>query len=297
MPAFRLTDLTGQTANSFKHFTYAHFRDRITQADPADLLIGALQNDQPIGLAYAQVVGETAWGGSLFVVSEHRNRGIATALMSEVERRLSQNGVRFISVGYTVGSCVEALERVFQKRGFSVPELDTWIYRIDTRIGHAAWMGRFPWPRNCRVVNWVDLTPEHRKTIFQGRGLWFPAYLSPFRDESRLDAALSLALLVDDEPAGWCVVHAVAADTRLYPSLVVRPQFQRLGYAFGLVAEAIGRQLAMGIPFGLFAVLCGNQPMMNVVRRWLAPYAVGVTEHRTVSKGLSKLSEEAAGGY
>ena len=59
---------------------------------------------------------------SVFVVPDLRNRGLATALVAAVERELALRGARRLAGIYMTGKpSIPALEKVFEKRGFSPP--------------------------------------------------------------------------------------------------------------------------------------------------------------------------------
>ncbi len=278
-------ELRPSTVGGFERFTYSHWRPRLLAMMETDVAIGALADGHPVGLIYAQKHATVAELVSVFVTASHRGLGIGTALLAQLEERLRAQCLR-IHVVYPVGSSVLALECILAKRHFSDPAVDTFIYRVDAHITQASWFGQYRLARNVRLGLWADLSLAQRKALAAAQGTWYPAYLSPFRDEERIDPGLSVVLMQDDQPVGWCMAHAVAADTRLYTTLVVHPRIQHLGYAFTLVAESVNRQLSQGIPYGLFAVLIANQPMLRIVKKWIQPYALATTEQRTAYKGL-----------
>ena len=281
----QLLPLQPSTVALFERFTFSHLRSRLSLTVNGDVAIGAYDGDQAVGLIYAYTDSDFAQIASIFVKTSHRGLGIGTALLSELESHLDGKVGR-IHVAYPVGSSVLALERTLEKCEFSRPSTDTLIYRVDARLAGAPWFGKCTLARNARVVGWTDVTLAQRQAIASGQGEWFPLYLSPFRDEGRIDGGLSLVLLVGDQPMGWCMAHQISQDARLYTSLVVHPKMQHLGYAFSLVAESVERQVRQRIPYGLFAVLVGNHAMLSIVQKWIAPYALQVTEQRSASKVL-----------
>jgi len=290
LESVQLLELQPSMVGGFEKFTYSHLRTRLVTMTDGDVAIGALDSGRPVGLIYAQVNANLAQVVSIFVIPSHRGLGVGTALLAAMEERMRAGSPR-IYLAYPVGSSVLALERILAKRHFSEPVVDTLIYRLDSNLRKAPWFARYRLAQNARIGRWIDLSSDQRRMLASAQDAWYPSYLSPFRDEERVDPSLSVVLFEDHQPLGWCMAHRIADDTRLYSSLVVHPSIQHLGYAFTLVAESVNRQVSQNIPYGLFAVLVSNLPMLGIVQKWIQPYALAVTEQRSAFKVLSTASK------
>ena len=60
--------------------------------------------DEVVGMAVAQVQGERAWIMLVAIGSRWRERGVGSALLSDLERRLRSQGVRRISTALPAGA-------------------------------------------------------------------------------------------------------------------------------------------------------------------------------------------------
>ncbi|MFB7662887.1 ATP-binding protein [Kitasatospora sp. NPDC056138] len=92
--AIRIWDQSRQTDGELPVFPVSEVM-AAAQADQAAVV--AVVGDELVGMAVAQAHGERAWVLLLALASGWRNRGIGSALLAELERRLRASGVRRIS--------------------------------------------------------------------------------------------------------------------------------------------------------------------------------------------------------
>jgi GNAT superfamily N-acetyltransferase len=88
----------------------------------------AVTGDEVVGMAVAHVQGERAWVLLLALGERWRNRGIGSALLAELERRLRAVGIRRISALLTQGATgTEA----FQHSGYHMRDGLTYFEKLD----------------------------------------------------------------------------------------------------------------------------------------------------------------------
>ncbi|KJK55373.1 ATP-binding protein [Saccharothrix sp. ST-888] len=106
--AIRIWDQSRQADDEMPVFPVSEVM-AAAQADQAAVV--AVVGDQLVGMAVAQAQGERAWVLLLALASQWRNRGIGSALLAELERRLRASGVRRISALLPAGATgTKALE-------------------------------------------------------------------------------------------------------------------------------------------------------------------------------------------
>ncbi|NUP66456.1 MAG: GNAT family N-acetyltransferase, partial [Nonomuraea sp.] len=86
--------LIDTTAGQESVFSLAECIGALTSRRPA---VVAVHRGVPIGAALAQVTGERAWVMRIAITSAWRGRGLASALLRELERRLVEARVRRIA--------------------------------------------------------------------------------------------------------------------------------------------------------------------------------------------------------
>jgi hypothetical protein len=156
------------------------------------------------------------------------------------------------------------------------------------RIGKTPWLDRYTLPDEFTIFPWAELTAQERQTIEQRQQVesWYPPVLTPFQEEDRLEPLNSLGLRYQGQVVGWMITHRVAPDTIQYTSLFIQQEFQQLGRTIALIAEAIKRQIAGGVPYGIFMIDVENKTMVKFFRRRLQPYMTSLTEARCSRKNL-----------
>lgn len=249
--------------------------------------------DEVVGLALAELRpgGASAELRSLVVSPAHRRRGVATALVAHVERALQAAGCRAVDWVYRMAwADAPAVERLLAARDWLPPQ--TRMYHFRTDCEH---MLAVPWPPYpplqppYAVVAWGDLPDAARREIQtrQAQAPWYPPVLSPFQLEARVEREISVALTHAGTVVGWMMLHRLLPDTLQYTSLFVAAEHQKHAGAIHLVREASLRQLASGVPHGIYQVQADNLLMLRYVEEWLSPYLVARTESRASRKRLT----------
>lgn len=255
--------------------------------EPGQIAVGASIEGALIGIALADV-RSTAHPCALqsVVVSEaHRGKGIAHGLLTSLERRACDHGFGRIETMYSGASAsAPIVERVLAKAGWTIPQETAWVLDATMRIREAPWMSVTA-PAGYEIFPWVELS-ERDASELRAPVHSCPPELGPFPDEP-VEQACSVGVRQQGHVVGWMLTHRVNHETVRYSRLFVSPEHRRRFSGLALVAVALLRQSAAGIPKCLCAVSSGNAAMMRVVRRRLEPYLEAKIELRHASKDLS----------
>lgn len=103
---------------------------RQMELDP-EMFLGAFQGGDMVGIVMGSYDSRKAWINRLAVVPEHRKKGIAMALVEEMEKRLKARGFRIIAVLVEGGH--DASLALFRKMGYSVFEGITYMTKRDSQ--------------------------------------------------------------------------------------------------------------------------------------------------------------------
>ncbi|MEL7371419.1 MAG: GNAT family N-acetyltransferase [Myxococcota bacterium] len=259
--------------------------------DPHEVILTAAIDGEELGLVIAERLtgARVATIKSIVVTRTHRRCGIATQLIDAVAQRMRAAGVERLEAmyGQTQQAKIDIIEGLLKKAGFCWPISGMIVARGDRRVLGARWARAQikapyairPWPH----IDAHQLEPLRPAT-------WFPDALGPFLDVPA-EPLNSLALVKGDEIVGWCLTHRLAADTIRYSRLFVHPAHRTGQNGIAMVVDAIRRQDATNVPYGLFGVRADNPGMLSFTRRILAPYLLSMEEIRYAEKSLQPLGD------
>lgn len=290
---FQLVSLEHSKVKDFETLTFQHLLPRLKQIDndPNLIAFGAESIYGAMGLIIAHVDQKLKRAEilSIYVRSEHRQKGIGTALLAEIESCLHEAGCDTVKLSYYSGKKVTSvLEAFLKKKEWTEPVVQTFIYKTDIKaIANAPWTRALQFPKNMETFMWSNLSEWEKDQLRNSTSIEYPSYLSPFKNEEVIDPFISIGLRTDTEIIGWSMVHHVSEDTRLYDSLFVESRYQHQGSAINLLAASIQLQVAANIPFGMFAVNTTNKVMKRLVDRWFEPYTISVTKMYVTFKSIS----------
>jgi GNAT superfamily N-acetyltransferase len=278
----------------YLHLTFAGLRSSL-QGDPADftwLTVGATYHTIPVALAVARYHAQRHYAEiiSLAVALPARNRGIGTALLLDIEKRLTGLGVSAFRLTYLAGhATTPALERVLQKCDWPLPIVDMYLYRMGKTAQHLTWLDwPFKPPPDLVLFDWVSLTPAEKEQIRHDPSLKYARSVSPFLDEAQIEPLNSLGLRYRGQIAGWIITHRLSPTTLRYSSVFVREDLRDLGgmgVGVYLMGESIKRHLPHDeIPNAFFFVEAHNTPMLRMIQKYAVPYATAVIERRATLK-------------
>jgi ribosomal protein S18 acetylase RimI-like enzyme len=282
--------LDNLNAPTYKHLTYPWLQERLDQLSSQNLTniaIGVALQGQPVGLVLAEYPKNQHQANilSLIVAPEHRQQGIGTALLMQIEELLKESGCQQLNLVYNLNLTTPILERMLKKQNWETG----YFYSLQCltnreTIKQAPFLTRYTFPERFTIFPWVELTDQEQGKIKQREnGLNYPDELSPFQD--RIEDLASIGLRDDrEEVIGWSIVQQMPNGV-IYKALFVKPEFRAIGLGIHLLAASINRRLTdeKGTE-AMFIVLADNKLMVRFVKRHLAPYLTAINSFWRSSK-------------
>ncbi len=293
---YKFVILNNTTAAFYEKLTYPTFRPRLRTLDFDKFIvaIGVHLDSQPVGLVLAETLTDqkSAEILSLFVVPEHRGRGLGKTLLTYIEEKLCQRGCSQANFVYISNTTTSSLEQILKQCNWSTPKPRMLVCSSPIiNFKDAPWLKLHnALPSGYTIFPWVELTKEERKLIQKQQVSfpWYPEILCPFEEEESIEPSNSLGLRYQNQVVGWMITHRVATDTVRYTKLFVRKEFQHLGRAIPLLAKAIKLHLERkDNTKSMFTVAVDNALMVKFTYRRLAPYLTSIRQ----SWGSEKLFE------
>lgn len=283
---YQFIRLNEKKATLYEKLTYPKFRPYLKTLDYDNTLIAIGVNlaSQPVGLALAEILTDENSSEilSLFVVPEHRGKGLGKTLLEHLEKELISQGCSQVSLVYISNATTPYLEKILKERQWSNPQ-----FRMLVGSSPIENLKDAPWlnldnrlPSSYSIFPWLELSLQERKLIQQQQSdsPWYPEVLSPFTEEENIEPINSLGLRYHDKVVGWMVTHQVVVDTIRYTKLFVRKDMQRLGRGIALLAAAIKLQLKSTKTQGIFTTFADNDSMINFIHKHLAPYLTSIRQ-------------------
>jgi ribosomal protein S18 acetylase RimI-like enzyme len=266
-------------APTYKHLTYPWLQERLDKLSTPELTniaIGVALQEQPVGLVLAEYLPNQNQANilSLMVAQEHRQRGLGTALLMQIEEILKEYGCQQLDILYKLNLTTPILERLLKQQNWTPASFYS-LQCLTNRetFKQAPFLYRYTLPKKFTIFPWVELTAQERTKIKQREnGLNYPDELYPFK-EDRIEALYSVGLRYGEEVVGWSIVQRVMPNLVTYKSLFVKPEFQSIGLGVHLFVASANRQLSdEKVTEAMFIVLKDNIRMLRFVKRHLVPY-------------------------
>jgi peptidoglycan pentaglycine glycine transferase (the first glycine) len=264
-------------------------------------------DEVPVGLVLAGLpTAERASAEllSVFIDADFRNQGVATFLLAGLEADLAARGVRELEGVYMAGKPgIDALERVFVKRGFTAPVLRKVVVQCTPEeASRTDWFRKAKMPAGATIFPWAELTPDEYATLrrSQAEQPWIPQILEPWSCGPNFDQVSSVGMRLDGRVVGWILNHRVAPNLVRFTACFVRADLQRRGGMFPLLVASLERLMGTG---AVCTFVTTNQfpEMVSFTHRRLGPFVSYCGETRGVSKALAQpgdatLTEAPAAG-
>lgn len=296
--------LKGMTFPSYRHLLLLQAAPRHPEQGDDRVVqpLGAVArlDGQPVGLILAEAPVNPPAGEpevpevlSVFVQPDHRNRGIATALVERIEEMLRARGFAEVKGTFMSGRAAnDALVRVIVKRGWNPPSVRTVTLRFTPRGSRdTPWYGRLRYSDDYEVFPWSELTQEEREGLYrtQAASPWIPPGLEPWRhDRYGYDAVSSLGLRYKGQVVGWVINHRLGPNTVRFTCSFMRKDLGRRGRIMPLYTAALERLEASGCEDCLFVTPVEFPNMVHFVKDRCAPYTGVLSETYGVSKRLQQ---------
>ncbi|HEY8550206.1 MAG TPA: GNAT family N-acetyltransferase [Vicinamibacterales bacterium] len=259
----------------------------------------AWQGRTPVGLAIAEQpfdAPEKVELLSLFVVADARNGGIGTRLVGTLESHLSALGVRSMHAVYMTGKPgIPALERVFEKCGWTAPETRAISVRFTPEEAlRTPWFGRVTLPASeFEIVSWCDVADAEKAEIVRTHqeSPWIAKGLEPWRhDFYGYDRLSSVGLRYRGRIVGWVINHEMGPGNVRFTCSFMHPELSRRGRIFPLYTESLTRLRDAGCQMCTLVTPMHYREMALFLKRRCVPWVRHVSESRGVSKDLAAAS-------
>lgn len=284
---YKFVTLNNTTAAFYEKLTYPTFRPRLRTLDFNNFIValGVHLGSQPVGLVLVETSTDhkSAEILSLFVIPEHRGRGLGKTLLTYIEEELCQRGCSQANFVYVSNTTTSSLEQILKQCNWSTPKPRMLVCSSPIiNFKNAPWLKLHnALPSGYTIFPWVELTKQEREMIQkqQINSPWYPEILCPFEEEESVEPFNSLGLRYQNQVVGWMITHRVATDTVRYTKLFVRKDLQHLGRAIPLLAKAIKLHLERKENTkGVFTVTVDNTLMIKFACRRLAPYLTSIRQ-------------------
>jgi GNAT superfamily N-acetyltransferase len=287
----RVFQFTPQTITPYLDLTcpsLAHANGRLARMTGELLAVSAMAEGAMVGLAIAELqAGGQATLQSLMVQPNHRNKGIATRMLAQLQRFLAEQGACRLAARYRNNTAMTiTLAPLLQRLGWSAPRTDFVLLKGNAnKLSSTGWNTRFALAAPYAVFPWVQATAQD---LSMAQQLGAPPELCPpTSPDDGTDHLISLGLRHSGSLVGWLIAHRLNAQTVRYSSLYVAPSHRAQARGLALLAEGFCRQQQAGIPHAKAAVAANNALFLRVVRRHLHPYLDGLGQSRYSSVALA----------
>ncbi len=286
--------LDSLNASTYKHLTYPWLQqrlDRLSSQNLTNIALGVALQGQPVGLVFAECPKDQRQANilSIFIAPEHRQQGLGTALLMQIEQILKESGCQQINLLYSLNLTTPILERMLKQQNWETPSFYSLQCLTNLKaIKPAPFLHRYSLPNKFTIFPWVELTTQERTKIKQrDNGLNYPDELCPFQ-EDRIESFSTIGLRDDrEEVIGWSIVEQLMPNFVVYRALFIKPEFQTTGLGVHLLAESINRQLTdEKVTEAMFIVQAENTMMTRFMKRHLAPYLTAINSFWKSSKSL-----------
>lgn len=259
------------------------------------LAVGAREEATPVGLALGCLPlgdGDAPELLSFYLRPERDTPAAADGLMARFEDAVRDAGFQSLGFVYTSGvKGSEALAELLARRGWSAPETRMVTLRFTLeQIKQTPWFERYRRRAGFEFAPWVEVGEGELAALRASHeeSGWIAEDLVPWGfDQSRLDAASSLAILLDGEIVGWVLNHRIDEKTIRFTCSFLRRDLSRRARIVPAYTESILRAEAAGYERGLFTVPKHHTSMVAFVERWCAPWFGFVGHTLGVAKALS----------
>lgn len=307
MDTLRLERLTPETVGVFAEMTFPAYRHMLPlqptprhpgQGDRAPvqpLASGAWMADTPAGLVLAEVPYHRREHGellSVFVDQRFRGQGVGTALVEEMEARMTRGGLEDVTAVYMSGGAgVPAMERIFEKRQWSPPEVRSISVRFTPQEAmETPWFGKVTLrDADFEILPWSAVPQAerdrarraHETTPWIKKGLEFWNH-----DHYGFDEVSSLGLRYRGELVGWVINHRLAPKQVRFTCSFMRDDLSRRGRILPLYTESIRRLAEEGCETCTLITPVWYKEMAEFLKRRCAHCVSYFGETRGVEKVL-----------
>lgn len=247
-------------AHPFSDFTFPASRRFLLEPVPFQrVIVGAFDDELPIGLAFGLGKQREFELVSLFVTPLLRRQGIGRNLLAAVESQFVRSDYERACHSFTVPQEDHGAARFLLKCGWSKPAVRQVVCTADLmQVRQVPWLANIRMLNGYSVVRWQSLGDCERAEIRSRQQREprsdpsapseLPDLLDPFVYEKGCQAETSLALLDTTGVVGWLITHRFDAATLRVTCANIWPELRRGALLVLLIRELVERQ-ARETPF------------------------------------------------
>ena len=251
------------------------------------LAVSAMANGKMVGLAIAERQRDGGTLRPLCVDPAWRRQAIGTGLLARLMRCVDQEGIGGLTLQYQSSELNQlCLEPILRRLGWSTPKTDFLLLE-----GQVDQLASLPWATNHPITSPYQITPWSalsRHQLQQITQLGAPAALLPPADRSRIELAVSIALLHHNNLVGWVIAEQLSANNLRYSSLFIAETHRSGARGPALLAAAFAKQQQAAIPQARAAIAADNQVMLRLLKRHLQHQLVSIGQSRSSSWGSNR---------
>jgi GNAT superfamily N-acetyltransferase len=246
--------LEAREAEPFCEFTYPATLKFLTEPVKwRRAIVGALDDDVPVGLAFGLGENELFELMSVYVTPLLRRQGIGRRLLAAVERYFCEADYKRAWHHFTVPADDPGAARFLLRCGWSKPVVRQVVCTTDlTHASGAPWLASRIIPSGYSIIRWRSLGNRERaamrarqaREVDLGAGASTTSLelLDPFLYEKDCQPETSLALLKGDEVVGWLITHRFDSETIRVTCANIWPELRRGALMLPLIRELVQRQ-------------------------------------------------------
>jgi len=253
--------------------------------DPNSIILayGILCETKPVGiiLASCNQTLERLDIRHFFVHPSYRNQQLGHRLLLAILEEAKKLNIHFFFLLYpSEESWSPALEKILIDVDWKIrPFMIRCLYDVDTF--DTPWIHKdYHYPQGYEEFLWLELSTDEKQQLhIQQIQRAFPAAVSPFFEEDRIEPRNSLGLRFQGRIVGWIITHRIDPETIRYTTLFVERSLWHTGISMKLLADSIHLHLKNKTKWAILEI-----PLLQVHSSWvrfanrrLLPYADKVT--------------------
>lgn len=302
--ALNLQNLSNSELKSYRQFLDKSFWTCLKGHDPwgissAEIFAAAAldENGNPVGLAISTYYRYNAFAQllSLCASVEFCTEELYKQLFEKIREMLCSEKCAFITHTYSsIAPNAAKMENLFNLAGAGTPQLVMVRCHFDLQAFGPAWLSHYlknRLPEDLDIIPWKKLSSAEQKKLrdLQQQGS-FTASISPFYEERKRDANLSLVARYQGEIIGWIILHRTANDTIRFSTFYVDRDFRNSRVPAWLLAKAIvlAQQAKFSKATFEFNLEQVDRRWIDFVKKRLAPFAQQIERIYQVGLELMK---------
>jgi len=225
---YYLSELNSANKAAFSGYVpslHKHFFEQIGEGSSI-FGVGAFLFDKAIGLALTRQVEAGVWDIPwVYVSPRYRNKGVAAALLGELEKTVRQRAGNKLILSYSTDSPFKMqIEALLTGKEFTMPKVSVSYFKIECAAAlKLGWVRRYVCKEaleqrtakfgKYEIFRWAELKDKEKEYLKKIKGRLYPDWFCPLNGEEKNDPLLSLGVRYKDELIGYLVTRRVGDDT------------------------------------------------------------------------------------